>query len=377
MSEITRVLRCNSCGIVLQSNDINHPGFIPGELFDDKRDRVLYCTDCYRDLQVNISKNSETIDEDILRVLDDAVASDALICFVVDLFSFNGSINQTLANKIKNNNVLVIGNKRDLFSSNIKDETFSNYLKERFSAVGIIPKDVILVSATKNYNIQDFTKKITELRERHDVYLVGSSLSGKSAIIDVLLTVFKNTSKRVIKSETYPETKLRILSIPFDNSSTLYEIPGFISNDSVQHLVEKEVIKYIVPKKEVKCEKKRLSNGTSIMIGGLAFLSLIKGDSIDVDFYLAESVETKKVSNDKINEFFKINFIKRYVRPVSERYRNFYNFDLFDISLSDTGEYHDIGIKGLGWMKIKSKSQIVRVMLPSGASLTCVKSKVK
>ena len=377
MSKITRVLRCNSCGIALQSQDNTKPGFIPSELFDDKRDRVVYCDDCYRDLQINIGKTAEQIDSDIIKVLDDAVASDALICYVIDLFAFNGSINETLAKKIKNNDILVVGNKRDLFPANVKDESLIAYLKERFAEVGITPKEIILVSATKNYNIDLFQEKLTELRKRHDVYLIGSSLSGKSAIIDVLLTVFKNKSRRTIKSETYPETNLRILTIPFDNSSTLYEIPGFLSSDSVQYLLEKDVVRYVIPKKEIKRDKKRLSGGTSFVLGGLAFFSLQEGESIDVDLYIAEEVEVKKVSNAKVAEFFKINLVKRHVRPVSERFHNFQDYDLYDVVLNNDEQNYDIAIKGLGWMSIKGKKQTVRVLLPRGTSLTVFKSKIR
>lgn len=377
MSKITRVFRCNNCGVVLQSDDDQKPGFIPSELFDDKRDRVLYCEDCYRNLQININLDFEKIDHDILKVLDDAVASDALICFIVDLFSFNGTIDKTLADKIKNNNILVVGNKRDLFSENVKDESLIQYLKERFEAVGIKPVDIILVSATKNYNIEDFTKKLAELRKRHDVYLIGSSLSGKSAIIDVLLKVFQNKSKRMIKSENYPDTRLRILSIPFDNSSTLYEIPGSFNNDSVQMMVEKDISKYITPKKNIVCKRERLSNGSGFIVGGLAYLSLLKGASINVEFCFAENVELRKVNNSKIDGFFELNFSKRYVRPVSEKYQDFHDFDLFDIVLNKKEEDYDIAIRGLGWMKIKSKGQTIRVMLPRGASLTCFKSRTR
>lgn len=377
MSKITRVLRCNSCGVVLQSNDPNLPGYIPSDLFKEDSDRVIYCNDCYRDLQINIGKSSHQIDSDTLKVLDDAVASDALVCYVVDLFAFNGTINQALANKIKNNEVLVIGNKRDLFSSSVKDSSLKAFLKERFLAVGIKPVNVILVSATKNYNIHDFTKEIIKRRKRHDVYLIGSSLSGKSSIIDALLTVFKNTSNREIKSETYPDTRLRILSIPFDNSSTLYEIPGFVSDDSVQNLVEKDVAKLIIPKKGIKIEKKRISKGETLLLGGLAFYSLVEGASCIANVYTSENVELKKVSSSKVLEFFKINLIKRFLRPVSERFHDFHNYDLFDVKLNDNDKMIDISINGLGWISLKAKGQKIRVLVPRGASLIVSDSKIR
>lgn len=377
MSKITRVLRCNSCGVVLQSDNANLPGFIPSDLLKENSDRVIYCNDCYRDLQINIGKSSHQIDDDTLKVLEDAVASDALVCYVIDLFSFNGTINQALANKIKNNEVLVIGNKRDLFSPNVKDASLKAFLKERFQEVGIKPVNVILVSATKNYNIHDFTKEVIKRRKRHDVYLIGSSSSGKSSIIDALLTVFKNTSNREIRSEIYPDTRLRILAIPFDNSSTLYEIPGFVSDDSVQNLVEKDVAKLIIPKKTIKVEKKKISKGETLLLGGLAFFSLVDGASSTINVYTSENVELKKVNSGKVVEFFKINLIRRFLRPVSERFHDFHNYDLFDVKLNDNDNMTDIAINGLGWVSLKAKGQTIRVLVPRGASLIVSNAKVR
>ena len=377
MSKITRVLRCNSCGVVLQSDNANLPGFIPSDLLKENSDRVIYCNDCYRDLQINIGKSSHQIDDDTLKVLEDAVASDALVCYVIDLFSFNGTINQALANKIKNNEVLVIGNKRDLFSPNVKDASLKAFLKERFQEVGIKPVNVILVSATKNYNIHDFTKEVIKRRKRHDVYLIGSSLSGKSSIIDALLTVFKNTSNREIRSEIYPDTRIKILSIPFDNSSTLYEIPGFVSDDSVQNLVEKDVAKLIIPKKTIKVEKKKISKGETLLLGGLAFFSLVDGVSSTINVYTSENVELKKVNSGKVVEFFKINLIRRFLRPVSERFHDFHNYDLFDVKLNDNDNMTDIAINGLGWISLKAKGQTIRVLVPRGASLIVSNAKVR
>lgn len=377
MSKITRVLRCNSCGVVLQSDNASLPGFIPSDLLKENSDRVIYCNDCYRDLQINIGKSSHQIDDDTIKVLEDAVASDALVCYVVDLFSFNGTINQALANKIKNNEVLVIGNKRDLFSPDVKDASLKAFLKERFLEVGIKPVNIILVSATKNYNIHDFTKEVIKRRKRHDVYLIGSSSSGKSSIIDALLTVFKNTSNREIKSEVYPDTRLRILSIPFDNSSTLYEIPGFVSDDSVQTLVEKNVAKLIIPKKNIKIEKKKIAKGETLLLGGLAFFSLIDGPVSAISVYTSENVELKKISNVKVVEFFKINLIRRFLRPVSERFHDFHNYDLFDVKLNDNDNMTDVAINGLGWISLKSKGQTIRVLVPRGASLIVSNAKVR
>jgi ribosome biogenesis GTPase A len=377
MSEIHRVLRCNNCGTVLQDRDITSPGYVPESIYKNEDDRVIYCEDCYRKLQINVEKESLSIDKNILKVLDDAVASDALICYVVDLFAFNGYIASELAKKIKNNNILVVGNKRDLLEVGVDDETFIRYLKERFDDYGIEPADIVLVSATKNYNISDLMNKIDDLRKRHDVYLIGSSTSGKSAIIDALLAIYSNNSSRTIKSEEYPNTNLRILSIPFDNSSTLYEVPGFINKNSLVYLLEKNILKFIVPKKTIKAERRTLSKETAIMFGGLAFISLIDGKSIDIKVYMSKDIELKRVMSGSIMKYFIDNLKKQSVKPVSSRFQDFKDFDLFDIKLDNDNELYDIAIRGLGRISIKANGQTIRVLIPRGVSLAVHKARIR
>ena len=150
MAKLRRVRRCHHCGVILQSDNPKQVGYISKETVElttnKNNDPILYCNSCYEKIrEMNSSKLTEEVDKDILKILDDAVASDGVILWAVDLFSFNGTIKESLAKKVKKLDVYVIGTKRDLFPKTIKDETLSRYLVERFKDVGITPKSVTIL----------------------------------------------------------------------------------------------------------------------------------------------------------------------------------------------------------------------------------------
>ena len=115
-------------------------GYISKNILEGTSPLIPYCNSCYEKMiKLNASELDEEIDRAIVKILDDAVATDALIIWVVDLFTFGGNLNKDLCKKIKNLNVVVIGTERDLFSRTIKDETFIRFLTERFEECGIKP----------------------------------------------------------------------------------------------------------------------------------------------------------------------------------------------------------------------------------------------
>ena len=126
MAKVKRVLRCYHCGAILQTENPEEPGYITKSVIEGKRQVLIpYCNNCYESMiTLNGSVLDQQVDNDILKVLDDAVATDALIVWVIDLFSFNGTLNPDLIKKLRKQKVWVVGTKRDLFPRSIKKEVF-------------------------------------------------------------------------------------------------------------------------------------------------------------------------------------------------------------------------------------------------------------
>ena len=371
MGKCKRVLRCYHCGAILQCTNPNEKGYIlPESLNRATPIQIIYCDNCFEMMKAfNNSQLNQNVDQEILKILDDAYATDAYIIWVVDLFSFNGTLNKEIADKVKKLNVSVIGTKRDLFSKSIKDESLITYLAERFNAYGIKPKAIRLLGNSNKIDPKELIKAVNDVRKGHDVYMIGNNASGKTSIINKALKGFENKTNRQIKTVKYPGTQVDVLEIPLSRSSFFYELPGISQDTSVVTKLEKDVVKQILPKKDIKVSVHNMAPGDALMVGSLAAFEVVKGKTTSYRFYAAEGVETRKVSSKRLDDAIKENNIRRSVRPVSERLVNFHDYDMFEYAMENDKKWHDIAIEGLGWLSFVALGQIIRIRLPKEVAI--------
>ena len=379
MGKQSRVLRCYHCGAILQCENENEKGYIiPESLHRATPIQIIYCDRCFETMKAfNNSELEQKVDQEVLKILDDAFATDALIIWVVDLFSFNGTLNSEIAKKVKKLNVIVVGNKRDLFPANVKEESLVEYLNATFNAYGIKPKSVKLLGATNKIDSKELIDSMNAARKGHDVYMIGNSTSGKTSIINRAMKGFENKTSRQIKTITYPGTSVNVLEIPLSRSSFFYELPGISQTTSATGKLEKDVIRQIVPKKAVKVITRSMSAGDALMVGSLAAFEVIKGKATNYRFYSAEGVETRKVQSKKLDDYINENNIRRFARPVSERLVSFLDYDMFEYAMENDKKWHDIAIEGLGWLSFIAQGQMIRVRLPKGVALKESIAKIK
>ena len=371
MGKSRRVLRCYHCGAILQCEKPNEKGYIIPESFNRATPiQIIYCDKCFETMKAfNNSELEQDVDQEVLKILDDAFATDAYIIWVVDLFSFNGVLNKEIADKVKKLNVSIVGTKRDLIPNNVKDETLINYLLQRFAEYGIKAKTVRLVSNTNKDEAKELINAVNESRKGHDVYMIGNNASGKTSLINRALKAFENKTNRQIKTITYPGTHVNVLEIPLSRSSFFYELPGLSQSTSAVSKFEKDVVKILTPKKSVKTTVKNLAVGEALMVGSLAAFEVIKGRAGAYHFTAAEGVETRKVQSKKLDDAINENNIRRSVRPVSERLVSFLDYDMFEYAMENDKKWHDIAIEGLGWLSFIAQGQMIRVRLPKGVAV--------
>ena len=379
MGKFRRVLRCYHCGAILQCDNPSEKGYIiPESLNRATPIQIIYCDKCFETMKAfNNSELDQQVDQEVLKILDDAVATDAYIVWVVDLFSFNGTLNKEIASKVKKLKVTVLGTKRDLFPQNIKDESLIAYLSERFAEYGIKTSSIRLVGNSNKIDSKEYIDAINNVRKGHDVYMIGNNSSGKTSIINKALKGFENKTTRQIKTVKYPGTHLDVLEIPFTRSSFFYELPGISQTTSAVGKLEKDVVKQIVPKKTVKVVQRSMVPGDALMVGSIASFEIIKGKANNYRFYSAEGVETKKVSSKKLDETINENNVRRFLRPVSERLVSFLDYDLFEYAMENDKKWHDIAIEGLGWLSFIAQGQIIRVRLPKGVAVKESQAKIR
>ncbi|MDK8252452.1 ribosome biogenesis GTPase YqeH, partial [Enterococcus faecalis] len=90
--------------------------------------------------------------------------SNALVVNVVDIFDFNGSVIPGLPRFVAGNDVLLVGNKKDILPKSVKTSKVTQWLMERAHEEGLRPVDVVLTSAQNKQAIKELIEKIEQYR---------------------------------------------------------------------------------------------------------------------------------------------------------------------------------------------------------------------
>ena len=158
-------LLCIGCGAKIQIEDKEKVGYTPKAALEKGLESgELYCQRCFRLRHYNEITDVHITDDEFLKLLHEVGDSDALVVNVVDIFDFNGSVIPGLPRFVSGNDVLLVGNKKDILPKSVKDSKVTQWLTERAHEEGLRPVDVILTSAQNHQAIKDLIEKIEKLR---------------------------------------------------------------------------------------------------------------------------------------------------------------------------------------------------------------------
>ncbi len=376
MGELSRVQKCYHCGAVLQSEDPNKEGYITPNIFAQFPGGLLLCNNCYKNEKFSNAPREATFNEDYTTLLSEIKRKNALVVYTIDLFSFEGSFISKITSMLDGSDVLVVANKRDLLPKECDDEELKEYVAHRLRLIKLSVLDVVITSTGKDAkNLDEMYEKIIKYSKGRDVYFIGASTSGKSALISAFLKLYTNTTNKMIVTHNFSGTNLRGFRIPLTNSTYLYETPGTAIDNTLVGKVERLVQNQILPRKEIKAKKYTMSKGTFLASGGLAVLEMVSGPRTVIKLYGSEKVESKVKSGD-VEKFLASNLKKGTLKPHSDNIRDIKDFDAYDIEIAETGE-RDIGIAGLGWVHLEGNNQVFRIHVPKGVYVYTTRSKVK
>ena len=88
MAQISQIRKCYNCGAVLQSNDPSKEGYVSKEVLENGSQNFLFCNKCFEIERFQPKTNEPLVGEDLLTIVKDAKAKDALLVYVINLFSF-------------------------------------------------------------------------------------------------------------------------------------------------------------------------------------------------------------------------------------------------------------------------------------------------
>ncbi|WP_294581608.1 ribosome biogenesis GTPase YqeH [uncultured Thomasclavelia sp.] len=357
---MTKEIRCFGCGAIIQSDDEKKIGFVPKNALN--KDHVL-CKRCFRLQHYHELQKTSLTNDDFLRILNQIGSHDCLVVYLVDLFDYNGSIIKGLTRHLNGNDILVVGNKRDILPKSVKDIKIEHWLRRQLKESGIKPVDVILSSALKNYNLDLLFEKIDYYRKNRDVYLVGVTNVGKSSLINALLKHYSNINNLITTSE-FPGTTLDLIEIPLDEHSNLYDSPGIVNADQILHQVDEKDLKYIIPKSELRPINFQLNDQQTLYFGGLARMDYQKGNKTSFTCFFPKTLKisrTKLINGDGLyNRHLTLEPVIKSIEKIQDM--NTYTFKLPNYKV-------DIVISGLGFISIKQPNANIKIYAPKGVGV--------
>lgn len=377
MAKISQIRYCYNCGAVLQSSDPTKEGYVKKETLDNDSQNFIFCDKCFEIERHRPSSNEPFVDDEYLTMLKKAKNDDALIVYLVNLFSFEASFCSEINKIIQGMNILVVANKFDLLPSGTKEEATIDYVSQYFSNYGINLKkeNILLASAFDDETAKLIISTIFENKNGKDVYIIGSSQAGKTTLVSSFLRVYKNLSTGNIVIQEFPGTKLRVMQIPLNSKTKMYDTPGISMSNSVLNGLDKKTFESIYLTEPVEAKDISFSEGQAIYFGGLAFVQLISGEKTTLSCYMHPDIQYKKENSKKAESKFIELIAKDSISPSLKRIKSIKDMDVFEVDINES-DMRDIGIQGLGWFSFLANNQIFRIYVPRGVSIYTSKPKV-
>ncbi len=376
MNEMKTIRRCPGCGVILQTIDEKLPGYVPNKHVD--RHEVILCQRCFK-LQhygEDIAPKESFLFDDFYQILRQAKKDQASIIWVLDILNFETTLSMELLNAVKGLKVYFIATKRDLLPKTIQNKKLETYIQHFLESMQMPFEKIIIASSKTNQAMDDIKTMIAEDNQGKDLYVIGATSSGKSSLINTYLKHFSNQTKKLITTSPFPGTTLRVIEIPLNDQQTIYDTPGYVANHSMLAKVEKEVIKTMMPKVELKPMSFRLGAKDALAIGGLVRLDVLSGKKEFVYTFFANPITYQKMQVLKADESFFKMIEKKQLKPISKSYTKMADFTTIEFTLPTKGRI-DLAISGYGWLNFLAEGQTIRLLLPKGVLAKLLPSKVQ
>ena len=358
-------LLCIGCGAPIQTEHKKQLGYTPKPALEKGLESgELYCQRCFRLRHYNEIVDVHISDDEFLRLLHEVGDSDALVVNVVDIFDFNGSVIPGLPRFVAGNDVLLVGNKKDILPKSVKERKLTHWLMERAHEEGLRPVDVVLTSAQNKQAIKEVIEAIEEHRKGRDVYVVGVTNVGKSTLINAIIQEITG-DKDVITTSRFPGTTLDKIEIPLADGSHIYDTPGIIHRHQMAHYLSAKNLKYVSPRKEIKPKTYQLNPEQTLFLAGLARFDFIAGERQSFTVYVDNELKLHRTKLSGASDFYDKHAGSLLVPPSSKEIADFPKLVKHEFTITDKT---DLVFSGLGWIRVSSPARVA-AWAPEGVAV--------
>lgn len=354
-------MKCFGCGAVFQSTDSQLPGYIDEKLLLEGQDDIL-CKRCFRLKHYNEAPEVTLSSDDFRKTIGRIAEEDALIINVIDLFDFSGSMISGLNRLVGNEDIILVANKRDILPKVVNNQKIKHWLRQMVKDYGFRVLDVVIVSAEKGHGIHDLMTAIETYRKNRNVYIVGCTNVGKSTLINRIIRTFTPEQQDLITVSHFPGTTLDFIEIPLTEDHALIDTPGIVNEHQYAHVVSKETLKMMTPKKEIKAKVYQLNPKQTLFVSGLARFDFINGERSSFVCYFSNELYIHRTKLEQADRIYKEHKGDLLSPPKENEIEQLGLFKRYTFTLPN--EKTDIVISGLGFITAHAPNAQIAIHVP-------------
>lgn len=287
------IKKCAGCGALFQTNSPEKQGYVT----EDYYDKAVVCKRCFR---IKNYGDYQIIDNDPItykRKLDKIKSENDLVLFLCDILNVDEDLSEL---SHFNGPVILVISKIDLLPKSVKDKKLKDYIKNHYNLDVI---DIVFISSKKNYHIDYLMNMIMKYKVSNNVYVVGNTNAGKSSLINAFIKTYSNNDSFVTAS-MLPQTTLDVLNVKLNDDVTLIDTPGIVKKDNYLYKKDKNTIKTLTPKKEIKPKTYQMKKNQSIIIGDYARIDYLSNIKNSITIYLSNDIKVRRINIDT-NDYLK------------------------------------------------------------------------
>ncbi|QVK19583.1 ribosome biogenesis GTPase YqeH [Mycoplasmatota bacterium] len=359
-------IKCMGCGSILQTDNEKDPGFIKKNLLNRETDELL-CQRCFRLKHYREIADVDLSNDEFVKILSDIANRDALVVNVVDLFDISGSIISSIHRFIGSNEVLLVGNKRDILPKSIKDHKIKNWVRRIIKDYGYKVVDVALVSAQKGHGIDDLLEMIEQYRKGRDVYIIGCTNVGKSTLVNAIIKRFTEKVDDLITVSQFPGTTLGLIEIPLNKDNDIIDTPGIINSHQYAFYLNKKHLKHILPQKEIKPKVYQLESKQTLFFDGLARFDFFQGKKTSFVCCFNNGIKIHRTKLENADSLFERHIGELLSPPSVSEYQSMGAY--VKHQFKTPREKCDVVISGLGFISIHEPNIQIIVWAPKNVGV--------
>lgn len=326
---------CKGCGAVLQSEQPDQAGY---RLHDDH----VYCQRCFR---LTHYGDYQQFDQTMMsneQLLQRIEQTDALYCWVVDLFNMEASNLSGLSKALKNKEVILCLTKRDLLPKNLNNQKIAKTINRLLDRLQIDLQAWVILSHHATKGLDNLIQLIKQFRQDRDVIFIGTSNAGKSTLINQL-------SQASVTVSPLPKTTTHFIRIETKDLGTIYDTAGFFHTDSVLNYLDVNEKQQLQPKKSIHPQVFQIYEPQALFLEGLGYIVVDVHRLSTITCYFSEEVHIHRTA---------VSNIDRQWQRLKEERISIEDQDLvykkYTISRST-----DFVLKEVGWFTLKGSFKSV------------------